>query len=578
MADISQHLAELSVQEPPAAEELRTGLVYDPQMQEHVNEVDPSHPERPERVGKMWQALTEGGLVGRCRRVLSREAGHEELKLVHSESYLELMAETPQFSPERLITISRNYNSIFINQATFPAARLAAGCVVELTQQVVAGKVKNGAAIVRPPGHHAEAGFCMGFCIFNSVAMAAKVAIERLGLQRVLIVDWDVHHGNATQHMFYDDKRVLYFSLHRYDDGFFFPGQPDADHTFTGGAGAGGYNVNVAWNQARMGDSEYLAAFHHILMPIAYEFNPELVIVSCGFDAALGDPIGHYDVTPAGYAHMTHLLMGLAGGRVVLALEGGYNLSSISSSMCACVAALLGDPLPVLELSPPNDRAVSCIRDTARSHVEFWKSLSVIAQEGEPPSPEPSEDSLSGKATPEERHASFGRSAPQQQATPTAVPTTEVSVSHDQDAPPTASGFVRSQVNMTASQELVVQALEEEGNTVMYAVAPQPWCEHLVMVAPLPAHGIDSTQVCETCGEQREPWICLSCHHVYCGRYINQHMVAHSDSSGHRMVLSLADLSVWCFTCDAYVDNPVVHPAKNALHRSKFGTNMDGSS
>jgi len=295
-----------------------------------------------------------------------------------------------------------------------------------------------------------------------------------------MIVDWDVHHGNATQHMFYNDKRVLYVSLHRYDNGMFYPGNPDASHTHVGKEEGEGYNVNVAWSGSTMGDAEYLAAFHHILMPIAYEYNPELVIISCGFDAARGDPLGHYDITPSGYAHMTHLLTSLAGGKVIIALEGGYNLTSISNSMCACAAALLGDVLPPVESAVPNYYAVECIRNVAQVHAKYWKSLKVIEtnyptvgealgkREGH--WQDDSEDVMD-RVTPEEEHTSFGRSGPQirpEDAVPQ-VTTSEVSVdreatpttqSHDEDATATPP----DQAAITESQREVVESLQDAGN------------------------------------------------------------------------------------------------------------------
>uniref|UniRef100_A0A3B5MT07 Histone deacetylase domain-containing protein n=1 Tax=Xiphophorus couchianus TaxID=32473 RepID=A0A3B5MT07_9TELE len=199
---------------------------------------------------------------------------------------------------------------------------------------------------------------------------------------RVLILDWDVHHGNGTQHMFEDDDSVLYISLHRYDNGTFFPFSEDAASDRVGVAKGAGFNVNVAWSGGRMGDSDYLAAFHHIVMPIAAEFNPGLVLVSAGFDAARGDPLGGYQVTPEGYAHLTHLLMSLAGGRVLIILEGGYNLTSISDSMAMCTSMLLGDAPPSLAtpFPPPHHCAVATIREVIRHHAPYWRSLRITGE------------------------------------------------------------------------------------------------------------------------------------------------------------------------------------------------------
>ena len=209
---------------------------------------------------------------------------------------------------------------------TASAARTAAGCVTELALKVASGEIRNGFAIVRPPGHHAEVQQAMGFCFFNSISIAVKQVMARVGVERVLIVDWDVHHGNGIQQIFYEDPHVLYISLHRHDDGNFFPGTGDPNEV--GSEDGIGFNVNIAWSgglNPPLGDAEYLAAFRSVVMPIARDFDPELVMVAAGFDAASGHPpqLGGYKVTPACFAWMTKQLMSLANGKLVLALEGG---------------------------------------------------------------------------------------------------------------------------------------------------------------------------------------------------------------------------------------------------------------
>lgn len=197
-------------------------------------------------------------------------------------------------------------------------------------------------------GHHAEPDLAMGFCFFNSVAIAAKLLRQRLPneIGKVLIVDWDVHHGNGTQQVFYDDNSVLYLSIHRHDDGNFFPGTGGPTEC---GVGIGmGFNVNVAWSgglNPALGDAEYLAAFRTVVMPIAREYAPDIILVSAGFDAATGHPppLGGYVVSPACFGHLTRELMQLADGKIVLALEGGYDLTAICDSAQECVKALLGD-------------------------------------------------------------------------------------------------------------------------------------------------------------------------------------------------------------------------------------------
>nr|XP_012328889.1 histone deacetylase 4 [Aotus nancymaae] len=262
------------------------------------------------------------------------------------------------------------------------AARLAVGCVVELVFKVATGELKNGFAVVRPPGHHAEESTPMGFCYFNSVAVAAKLLQQRLSVSKILIVDWDVHHGNGTQQAFYSDPSVLYVSLHRYDDGNFFPGSGAPDEV---GTGPGvGFNVNMAFTgglDPPMGDAEYLAAFRTVVMPIASEFAPDVVLVSSGFDAVEGHPtpLGGYNLSARCFGYLTKQLMGLAGGRIVLALEGGHDLTAICDASEACVSALLGnelDPLPEKVLQQrPNANAVRSMEKVMEIHSKYWRCL-----------------------------------------------------------------------------------------------------------------------------------------------------------------------------------------------------------
>ncbi|XP_053279876.1 histone deacetylase 6 isoform X1 [Pleuronectes platessa] len=358
-----------------------TGLVYDERMMEHLNMWDRHHPEQPQRIAKIFSKHQQLGLVERCQRIPARLATEEELTMCHSKQHVKLIKSSSGMKSRDLHKLGEEFNSIFFNNQSFHSAQLAAGGCFNAVERILRGEVSNGVAIVRPPGHHAERDSPCGFCFFNTAALAARHAqkISHHAPLRVLILDWDVHHGNGTQHMFEDDDSVLYISLHRYDNGIFFPSSEDAAPNRVGVAKGAGFNVNVAWSGGRMGDADYLAAFHHIVMPIATEFNPGLVLVSAGFDAARGDPLGGYHVTPEGYAHLTHLLMSLAGGRVLLILEGGYNLSSISESMALCTSMLLGDPPPplVTPLPPPHRCAVATISEVIRHHAPYWRSLRI---------------------------------------------------------------------------------------------------------------------------------------------------------------------------------------------------------
>ncbi|KAJ8359155.1 hypothetical protein SKAU_G00156800 [Synaphobranchus kaupii] len=277
-------------------------------------------------------------------------------------------------------------DTIWNDMHTPTASLMAAGSVTELAFRVAKGELKNGFAVVRPPGHHAAHSTPMGFCYFNSVAIAARQLQQRMNLSKILIVDWDVHHGNGTQDVFYTDPSVLYISLHRYDDGNFFPGS--GAPTDVGSGEGEGFSVNVAWTgglDPPMGDAEYLAAFRTVVMPIAQEFSPDMVLVSSGFDAAEGHlpPLGGYNVSAKCFGFLTRQLMGLAGGRVVLTLEGGHDLMSICDASEACVSALLG-----MELEPlseevlqwiPSPNGVRSLQRVLQVHGQHWQSVKRLA-------------------------------------------------------------------------------------------------------------------------------------------------------------------------------------------------------
>ena len=353
-----------------------TGLVYDDRMCMHYSTTDSDHPECPLRVKAIYQKLVDDGLAQRCVPVTAREATKQELLTVHSEAYRQVVVSTGKLRKPALETLETMYDSIYLNDKSGESARVSAGATVEMVTRVVQGQLRNGVAIVRPPGHHAERHQSKGFCLFNNVAIAAKVAVEKLGVKRVFVIDWDIHHGNGTQHMFEDDKRVFYFSAHRYDHGTFYPASPDGDPRKVGVEPARGYNMNVGWNSSGIGDGDYLGLWHQLLLPAAYEFAPELVLISAGFDSARGDPLGGCDISPTGFAHLTHSLMALAQGKCVLILEGGYNLSAISHSFAACTKILLGDPPPLLPSAHPRAPALRAIRSTKNAHAPYWTCCS----------------------------------------------------------------------------------------------------------------------------------------------------------------------------------------------------------
>jgi acetoin utilization deacetylase AcuC-like enzyme len=310
----------------------RTGIVKDRRYMEHV--MDPGHPESPERLGEIYQMIEEEEMKGRfLGKVKPRPATREEIEMVHSPAYIDLVASTADKPYVRLdmdtSTCAKSYET----------ALWAAGGLLELIKVVMQGKFHNGFALVRPPGHHAERDRAMGFCLFNNIAIGARYALRNFPLQRILIVDWDVHHGNGTQNSFYEDPQVLYFSAHRY--GFFYPGTGGATEV---GRGKGeGFTVNVPFSTGAS-DADYGNIFEKLLKPIALEYQPQLILVSAGFDTHYNDPLGGMDVSEKGFARMTQILMEIAGataqGKLVLTLEGGYNVTSQKRSVKAVLEEL----------------------------------------------------------------------------------------------------------------------------------------------------------------------------------------------------------------------------------------------
>lgn len=307
----------------------------------------------------------------------SRVATEEELLMVHTPAHVEHMKDV--VNSEDLHEAADKFNSVYLHPSTYECATVSAGSILQVVDEVLNGLSLSGVCIVRPPGHHAEPDEPHGFCIFNNVSIAAQYAIQNHGLKRILIIDWDVHHGQGTQHIFEEDPRVLYLSIHRYDNGSFFPASTDANYTEVGSGAGTGFNVNIPWNKKGMTDMEYMLAFQSIVMPIAYDFDPELVLVSAGFDAAIGDQLGGCKVTPEAYGYFTHWLSALANGRIILCLEGGYNVNSISHSMSLCTKSLLGDPLPMLYVpscwNGINSSALETIKNVMNTQSEFWKCL-----------------------------------------------------------------------------------------------------------------------------------------------------------------------------------------------------------
>ncbi|XP_067572230.1 histone deacetylase 5 isoform X5 [Pseudorca crassidens] len=383
-----------------------TGVVYDTFMLKHQCMCGNTHvhPEHAGRIQSIWSRLQETGLLSKCERIRGRKATLDEIQTVHSEYHTLLYGTSPlnrqKLDSKKLLGpisqkmyamlpcggIGVDSDTVWNEMHSSSAVRMAVGCLVELAFKVATGELKNGFAIIRPPGHHAEESTAMGFCFFNSVAITTKLLQQKLNVGKVLIVDWDIHHGNGTQQAFYSDPSVLYISLHRYDNGNFFPGS-GAPEEVGGGPGVG-YNVNVAWTggvDPPIGDVEYLTAFRTVVMPIAHEFSPDVVLVSAGFDAVEGhlSPLGGYSVTARCFGHLTRQLMTLAGGRVVLALEGGHDLTAICDASEACVSALLSVELQPLDEAvlqqKPNVNAVATLEKVIEIQSKHWSCVQRFA-------------------------------------------------------------------------------------------------------------------------------------------------------------------------------------------------------
>jgi acetoin utilization deacetylase AcuC-like enzyme len=289
-----------------------------------------THPERPERYDAVMGGLARAGLLGRMRRAEVRTATEDELLLCHTAEYLETARRDVESGQRYLSTGDTD-----ITPQSWDVAVRAVGGVLNAVDAVLAGDARNAFCAVRPPGHHANAGRGMGFCLFNNVAIAARYAQRRHSVGRVLIVDWDVHHGNGTQDIFYQDPSVFFFSSHQWP---LYPGTGRADET---GEGPGeGTTMNFPF-PAGSGRREILGAVENHLLPAAERFRPDLVLISAGFDSRLGDLLGRFTLTDEDFADLTRAVMGINDGRLISVLEGGYNLDGLASAAAAHVAALL---------------------------------------------------------------------------------------------------------------------------------------------------------------------------------------------------------------------------------------------
>jgi acetoin utilization deacetylase AcuC-like enzyme len=305
------------------------GLCYDDRILNH--RTPPGHPERPDRLRRLLEHLAGAGILGMLHRIPARAAQMEDLEAVHSRDHIDRVRRSCETGGGML-----DGGDTYASPASYDVASLAAGSVTGAIDAVLGGEVRAAFCAIRPPGHHAERDQAMGFCLFNNAAVGARYAQRRRGVGRVAILDWDVHHGNGTQHLFEDDPSVLYISLHQYP---FYPGTGAAAER---GRGEGeGLTVNIPL-PAGTGEDEYRSAFVERVVPALREYAPGLLIISAGFDAHRDDPLADMRLTDTSYRELTLLVAGIAP--LVSVLEGGYNLAALSVSVGEHLRALM-EPL-----------------------------------------------------------------------------------------------------------------------------------------------------------------------------------------------------------------------------------------
>jgi acetoin utilization deacetylase AcuC-like enzyme len=347
-----------------------TGIVRDNRYLDHG--LDQGHPENRRRLESIYSLLDGADMRGLYQNLPSRAATAGEILQVHSADHLRRLEQTRGRASCALTP------DTVASAGSFEAAVSAAGGLLAAIEAVVAGDIRNAFVLARPPGHHAERSRAMGFCLLNNVAVGAAFALRELGLRRVMVIDWDVHHGNGTQHAFENDPSVLFFSLHQYPH---FPGT--GLYTETGIGRGEGYTVNAPMPK-HYGDAEYLAICRQLLPRFGEAFAPELVLVSAGFDTHAADPLGGMKMTAAGFAALTACVMELADtycdGRLVLCLEGGYHPEALAESVRSVLLTLSRGPHALLRATGrPNRKKVDhVLKRVLRVHRPYWKSLAAL--------------------------------------------------------------------------------------------------------------------------------------------------------------------------------------------------------
>jgi acetoin utilization deacetylase AcuC-like enzyme len=347
-----------------------TGIVKDNRYMDHV--ANSYHPESHQRLEVLYRMLQEAEMKGKFVEVKPRMATQEELELIHVPRYIQMVASTAGQACTMLDP------DTYACSKSYETAKLAAGGTLVAVDKILGGELDNAFAIVRPPGHHAESSRAMGFCLFNNVAIAAGYALKTRKLRKALIIDWDLHHGNGTQHSFYERADVLYFSTHQ------FPYYPGTGFVNEVGSGTGkGFTVNVPLSPGP-GDAEYMQIFEEILEPIAMEYKPDIVFVSAGFDIYYQDPLGGMQVTPEGFANLAKIVLEIAKetckGKVVFVLEGGYHLDGLRDSVKEVLKAMRGDILAGgrdenIRKGADHRMIDAIIKKVKEAQKPFWKNL-----------------------------------------------------------------------------------------------------------------------------------------------------------------------------------------------------------
>ncbi|KAJ8947126.1 hypothetical protein NQ318_002486 [Aromia moschata] len=312
------------------------GYVYDDELLKHKSTGDTGKvpPEKPERLTEIMRFFQEFGLIERLKKIECNLDAKPWLKKVHSSEYIRNILEQSNLSQKP---------DWYFNEHTGACIVKSVSCILSLAQSISDGAVRAGVAIVRPPGHHASSSSGSGFCFVNNACIATEYLIQKKGHKRVLIVDFDIHHGNGTQELTYSRSDIMYISIHRFDKSKFFPTLPEGDVSYTGEGVGKGYNINIPFNKGSKTDIDYWTVWHRLVLPIAFSYNPDFVIISAGFDAGIYDPLGGgYKVTPELFGQLVHTLKSLASGKILLTLEGGYHVETTAMSMTACVKALFG--------------------------------------------------------------------------------------------------------------------------------------------------------------------------------------------------------------------------------------------